>query len=159
MMKCCQCEQRAIVTFGFTKAGAKQYCQGLKTYYAYGQRSVLLAFCERHFELASTTWPGLAFNPVLPVHRYRAQGRLAIDRMKKRMEDPAIQRRIAVPGRERAIGRAIGEIRRGRSRERSLTDVMTEAARTIGIELKPGKDLTRAQLGELLAFIRTIASR
>lgn len=159
MMKCCQCEERAIVTYGFTKAGAKQYCQGLKTYYAYGHRCVLLAFCERHFELASTTWPGLAFNPVLPVHRYRVQGRAVIDRMKKRMEDPAIQRRIAVPARDRTIVRALGEIRRGRGRERSLTDVMAEAAKRIGIDLKPGQNLTRNQLGELLAVIRTLASR
>ena len=159
MMKCCQCAERAIVTYGFTKAGAKQYCQGLKTYYATGHRSVLLAFCEQHFEVASTTWPGLAFHPVLPVHRYRIQGRAVIDRMKKRMEDPVIQRRIATPARDRAIVRAVSDMRRGRGRERSLTDIMAEAAKQIGIDLKPGQNLTRTQLGELLAVIRTLASR
>jgi hypothetical protein len=156
-MKCCQCAERAIVTYGFTKAGAKHYCRGFKTYYATGHRSVLLAFCEQHFELASTTWPGLAFHPVLPVHRYRIQGRAAIDRMKKRMEDPGIQRRIAMPARDRAIARAVNDMRRGR--ERSLTDIMAEAAKQIGIDLKPGRNLTRHQLGELLAVIRTMASR
>lgn len=157
MMKCCQCAERAIVTYGFTKAGAKQYCQGFKTYYATGHRSVLLAFCEQHFDLASTTWPGLAFNPVLPVHRYRVQGRAAIDRMKKRMEDPAIQRRVATPAHDRAVARAVSGMRRGR--ERSLTDIMAEAAKQIGVDLKSGRNLTRSQLGELLAVIRTMASR
>lgn len=157
MMKCCQCAERAIVTYGFTKAGAKQYCQGFKTYYATGHRSVLLPFCAAHFELASTTWPGLAFHPVLPVHRYRVQGRAAIDRMKKRMEDPGIQRQIATPVRDRAIARAVSDMRRGS--ERSLTDIMAEAAKQIGIDLKPGQNLTRNQLGELLAVIRTLASR
>jgi len=159
MIKCCLCDEHAIVTFGLTKDGAKRFAQGLKTYYAYGRRSVLLAFCDRHFEQASTTWPGLALNPVLPVHRHRLQGRRAIDRLKLRMEDPAVQRRIATPGRDREMGRALGELRRMRGRERSLTDVLAEAARKIGADITREKNLTRAQLGELLAVIRTLASR
>jgi hypothetical protein len=64
---------------------------------------------------------------------------------------------LAWPARDRAIARAVNDMRRGR--ERSLTDIMAEAAKQIGIDLKPGRNLTRHQLGELLAVIRTMASR
>jgi len=158
MMTCCMCQEQAIVTFGLTKDGAKRFAVGYRTYYAYGRRSVLLAFCDRHLEEAATTWPGLALNPVQPVHRARARGRLAIERVKRRLEDPAVQRRIATPERDRAIARAVGELRR-QPGPRSLNQIMVEAAGRIGIDLKPSHDLTRAQLGSLLAFIRTMSSR
>jgi hypothetical protein len=93
-MKCCVCDAPAVASFGIEPGAAARYPEAKRTYYAYGERETLLVFCAIHFELAALSWPGLIGNPVLPVHRAAAAGSAAIERVRKRLRDPAVRLKV-----------------------------------------------------------------
>jgi hypothetical protein len=93
-MRCCVCEAPAVASFGIQTGTADRYPEARRTYYAYGDRDTLLTFCAEHFEAAALSWPGLIGNPVLPVHREAKAGWTVIERVRKRLRDPAVRLRV-----------------------------------------------------------------
>ena len=93
-MKCCVCDAPAVASFGVEPGAVARFPEAKRTYYAYGDRDTLLAFCALHFESAALSWPGLIGNPVQPVHRAAEAGWAAIEQVRKRLRDPAVRLKV-----------------------------------------------------------------
>ena len=95
-MKCCVCDAPAVASFGVQSAAVIRYPDAKRTYYAYNEQEHdrLLVFCALHFESAALSWPGLIGNPVQPVHRAAEAGWAAIDKVRKRLQDPAVRLKV-----------------------------------------------------------------
>lgn len=93
-MECCLCKAPAVMTYGFTERDRDEFCKGLRTYYAYGRCTVLLAFCADHFEEATLTWPGLVGHPIQAVHRRAREAEAVKERVKERLRDPWTRRQV-----------------------------------------------------------------
>ena len=101
-MRWCVCEAPAVASFGIEQGAASRYPEARRTYYAYGNRDTLLTFCAEHFEPAALGWPGLIGNPVQPVHREAKAGWAAIERVRKRLRDPAVRLKVMLLWRQAA---------------------------------------------------------
>lgn len=96
-MKCCLCRNVAILTYGFTERNAGEFCNGFKTYYAYGRYNVLLPFCAAHFEEASLTWPGLLAHPIQAVHRYHQEAAAVKEQLRAKLDrQPELKKQVMV---------------------------------------------------------------
>jgi hypothetical protein len=101
-MRCCVCEAPAVASFGIQQGSASRFPEARRTYYAYGDRDTLLTFCAGHFESAALGWPGLVANPVQPVHREAKAGWAVIERVRKRLRDPAVRLSVMLLWRQAA---------------------------------------------------------
>jgi hypothetical protein len=131
-MKCCVCDEPAVASFGIEPGAASRWPEAKRTYYAYGDRDTLLAFCPPHFESAALGWPGLIGNPVMPVHREARAGWAAIERVRRRLQDPAVRLQVMLLWRQasRRWGLAAPEARK-RARRYPVTRRRIELIRQL----------------------------
>lgn len=161
-MECCLCKAPAVMTYGFTERNRDEFCAGLRTYYAYGRCTVLLAFCAAHFEEATLTWPGLVGHPIQAVHRRVREAEEAKRRVKERLGDPWIRRQVmrAWEQHDRERKRRAGRPRPAPSAagRQALETMRAAGTRSGGARRPSGGPLDDAHASMILDFLRRLTT-